>query len=114
MNVLGCNGTSGDRPTEKEGEAAIPEVLKRYDDAGAIKILSFRKTNGQAQEIAGIKMYKMEYRCLIEFTRNCQHNRGSMSTSNGTPNVKIGTREEVTGAITFEKTENGWRYMQGG
>jgi general secretion pathway protein G len=89
LNAVGC---SKDRPTEAQGKSAILDKLNESapNSGGAIKLLSFRKTNGQDLEVNGVKMYKMEYECEIE---------------------KSGQRTKETGSITFEKTENGWRAM---
>jgi hypothetical protein len=114
LNLLGCKGIGVDRPTEEQGKAAILNTIKEEDHAGAIKLLSFRKTNGQDQEHSGVKMYKMEYECEIEFTRDCIGMANSFNTDELhkpylDPTFKSGHRAKVTGFIEFEKTENGWR-----
>ena len=119
LNLTGCKGTGDDRPTEEQGKAAILNHIqdKKYNHAGAIKLLSFRKINGMIQEGHGPKEYKMEFECEIEFTRNCTWDpntwagQGSFITNpvfGGVP-VKAGQQAKVTSIIIFEKTDNGWR-----
>jgi hypothetical protein len=115
MSILGCKGIGEDRPSEAEGKAAILDQIKNLpetENGGAIKLVGFRKTDGQAIEVFGAKGYRMEYECEIEFTRDCNYTGNgftSLRLYDMSLNVKSGERRKVTGYVEFEKTENGWR-----
>jgi hypothetical protein len=124
LNFFGCKGKTEDRgkiedrPTEEDGKAAILQAIKVLPDSengGRVKLLRFRKTDGQDLEFGGVKMYKMEYEYEIEFTRDCYcPGHGFISYAPGIQydrpkNVESGQRMKINGIITFEKTEKGWR-----
>jgi hypothetical protein len=67
----------------------------------------------------------MEWVATIEFTGNCEWGEGSFWTNaikddelnkyNNSINIgHKGERVDVPGETSFEKTENGWRYYNGG
>ncbi len=92
-------------------------VERRIQDGGngKIKLLSFKKTDGLAQEVMGMKCYTLMYVSEIEFTADCNWKGGYSTTErsdqtlfSGNP-VRQGERKTINGSFEFVKTENGWR-----
>ena len=110
LTLMGCRGSL---PTEEQGKTAILNTIKQDDHAGAIKLLSFRKTNGMVHEGLGVKGYIMEVECDIEFTRDCHYVENDFRTEVvgywNRVNCQRGQRGKVSSKLMFEKTENGWR-----
>lgn len=81
--LAGCEG----RPAVADGDATFQQQV-RTDWGDAAKVRSFEKTDGLAYEKNGVKAYEMEYVAVVE-----RPEHGS---------------EEVTGTISFVRTERGW------
>jgi hypothetical protein len=98
---------------------------------GRIMLVSFQKTNGQMGEIFGVKVYQLSYKGEIEFLEECFWVKGmdaaaglgpvsfrTVTRQEGLRNrlgaldnrrlMQKGARSEISGQITFEKTEKGW------
>lgn len=123
-------------PSAGVGQQAIEDRVKR-DSEGCIKLVQFRKTNGQSAEINGVKIYTLDYETEIEFLEACKWNipifagtimntEASFRTTkssdktlgaaaqlmeasmNPGTEVSKGQRVKLIGAIRFEKKEKGW------
>lgn len=119
--VSGCGSSA---PAESDGQRAISDRIKGLDpqsNFGQVTLVGFKKTNGQLQEVFGVKCYKMECQCEIEFNHDCNW-RGDLASHdddsavrffdrNAVPkyNVRAGERKKFDTIVTFQKTENGWR-----
>jgi hypothetical protein len=70
------------------------------------EVVSFKKTNGVAGEVNGVKTYHMN----IEITLRCKKdwNFGSLSATEP-HSCKAGQNVVYIGEMTFAKTENGWQ-----
>lgn len=129
----GCSS----KPLEGDGKKAIQNQINQ-DAQGRIILVKFHKTNGQLAEINAVKVYNLEFGAEIEFTEDCKwlnSNTGqgySFRTSklvgpdaqsktygfswnqfadaglNPGMSVQKAQRMQVSGAIRFEKKENGW------
>ena len=128
----GCSGP----PSASDGRQAIEDRIKR-DSGGRIRLVQFRKTNGQLAEVMGVKVYTVEYETEIEFLEACKWNiiafAGAImddevsfrttkspdkplselaqlaeSATNPGTDVSKGQRFKLMGAIRFEKKEKGW------
>jgi hypothetical protein len=112
--------------------------LKEHGN-GLIKLVRFTKTNGQAGEMMGVKVYEMDYEAEIEFLGDCQWGRKNVGFNDrvvtwakpddrrqrrdfwskwaeaweGGKPAKKGERAVVTGKLFFERTEKGWRGRDG-
>lgn len=64
--LLSCNGTP--TPSELTARKVFENKgpVKSLINEGAIRVNSFKKTNGQMTEVNGAKMYKMEFEAEIE------------------------------------------------
>ena len=60
--ISGCSWP----PSASDGGQAIEDRIKR-DSGGRIRLVQFRKTNGQLAEVMGVKVYTLEYETEIEF-----------------------------------------------
>ena len=129
-SILVSAGCSS-RPSDDNGKQAIQERINK-ESQGRIRLNEFRKTNGVAGELAGMKVYKMEFEARIEFTSVCKWlTGGPLITSIGfatTPAivggnslgqfledtvnagqiVAQGQEVIISGEIHFVKKENGW------
>src|ERR1035441_220687 len=128
----GCSGS----PSVSEGSQAVEDRIKGQSE-GRIRLVQFRKTNGQLAEVMGVKVYTLEYETEIEFLEACKWNiitfagaimddelsfrttkspdkplselaqLAESATNPGTA-VSKGQRFRLVGAIRFEKKEKGW------
>jgi predicted nucleic acid-binding Zn ribbon protein len=120
-------------PSADDLQRIIQEQINK-ESQGRIKLISFQKTNAQEGELHGVKLYNIEYQIEIEFTENCKWVMGHEAMLGGPPQfrtskpksqgfwdewtdnlnnpgklVKKGHKERISGSLTFEKTEKGWR-----
>jgi hypothetical protein len=127
--LAGCGGP----PSSSDGRQQLENRIQNQSN-GLIKLTSFEKTNGVAQELMGMKFYEMEYSAEIEFLDDCMWGGGgpfgwdgSFQAVRGQPGTGAdafnptffgkqkaskGQLRKVTGKFTFQKTEAGWRLAQ--
>jgi hypothetical protein len=128
--LVGCSGP----PSASAGRAALEQKIQRQSN-GLIRLVSFQKTDGVEQELMGMKLYQMKYTATIEFTDNCYWGDGNgligwqggftadrpsgggatasfLDTSMHYKAGSKGQQEQVSGTLTFQKTENGWSLAQ--
>jgi hypothetical protein len=118
--VIGCSPASG--PSTSEAKRALENHIQAESE-GLIKLLDFRKIDGQAREIRGAQCYHLEFEVQIEFAQDCTYPGGGPSF---TPFFAMkprqpafpqdarylrrkGQRQQIKGSIELERTENGWR-----
>ena len=88
-------------PSERDGQALMQSKL-----VPGHKIVTFKKTNGQAIDGAGVKGYRMFYEATTEFM--CDSKAGCQDqTGKYYYNGEI-VKFKQTGSIIFEKSEKGW------
>lgn len=121
-----CSST----PSATTAREIINSRIERQSK-GRIRLVSLQKTNGQMGEIFGVKVYQLSYKGEIEFLEECFWVKG-MDAAAGLGPVSFrtvtrqeglrdrlgaldnrrlmqkGARSEISGEITFEKTEKGW------
>jgi hypothetical protein len=122
-------------PRPKESLAS--EAVRGHIDSGKedrVKLVDFRKIDGQEAELLGVKIYAMEFTAAAEFTDEAWVTTGGSIME---PNVRItttpieqtpstcgqslnacfsqtprraskGDRIDLAGTVTFEKKESGW------
>jgi hypothetical protein len=125
--LLGLVTNCSKVPTADLGEKTLQEIADK-ESAGRIQIVQFTKTNGIAREVAGQKIHTLEYSATAKFPRGGWKGGNAVVGyfesfavaddppggwgSFGTdwhyfePNAQLA----LTGEITFEDTEKGWRY----
>lgn len=120
-------------PSVSDGKQAIQDCITKESE-GRIKLTRFEKSNGAGDEIAGFKIYKLEFESEIEFTENCKWVTGGggqevgfrtaksvaqpksgfswnsflSDSQNPGPDVTKGLKIQIFGAIHFVKNERGW------
>ena len=123
----GCSSS----PSAGDAEKALREQI---DSASGrqISLISFTKTDGQKFKLAGVKGYKMDFEGEIEFATDGIWLSGGlgMPTSyefkpgkpsgnvfqnlndsiQGGQSVSSGSCVKISGSLTAEKTENGWKF----
>jgi hypothetical protein len=139
VGVFGCSS----QPSESDGQRALEKKVSD-ESKKRIRLVTFKKTDGQQQELLGVKLYKLEYECEIEFLQDCKWlttgilggghsgfqiaeptanqsdnskfnwNQFLNDTQNPGTPMKKGERQKIAGAIVFEQTEKGWRSTDAG
>jgi hypothetical protein len=109
-------------PSTDDGRKILEAAAEK---TGCMKLSSFEKTNGQKQEIFGVKIYELEYKAEYEATGPCL---GVYSTKfknfEETPKttqtawdkaakrpelwLPMNTKFPITGKVSFQQKENGW------
>lgn len=126
--LVGCSDT----PSESDARQKLESKIQQQSN-GLIKLVSFQKTDGQMQEMMGMKAYEMSYAGEVEFLEDCLWSGGNnlsgwdgsfyaqrgqaapqgglqdfFNLSQGRKPAKKGDHFRFTGHIDFEKTERGW------
>jgi hypothetical protein len=140
--VLKTNSqTSEDKSSKKSTEErpdpslAQQKLQKQIDSqsGGFIKIINFKKTDGQSFESNGIKGYNMSYEAVIMFEKagiwstwafgdhldfefhpghvaERAGPAGMLNSLQGGKQMRQGDRVKLVGVIIAEKSENGWNF----
>jgi len=111
-------------PTEDDARKILEDQIK--NDQGRIKLISFKKTDGQRGDLFGVPMYSLEYEAEVEVLEDCDW-KGSdwqgnilgkrdgvktQKTLFGQPHLKKGQRQKISASVNFEKSEKGWRLSE--
>ena len=99
------------KPSERNGQTVLESLIARQSD-GAIRVVSFSKTNAREGEILGHKLYEMDYEAEIEFQQS-----GSWLKGNGMGSTQFGFTRERYGNNSLAQfaasTERGWHAEDG-
>jgi hypothetical protein len=125
MLFAGCSVKSAPPPS---GE----EALRRYiseQSKSAFKLASFRKTDGAAGEIFGVKIYQLTFEATVDVIEDCKWSTtyigevnefhvadksppgtSQMMDSLNNPGIPLssGKRLLIDGKLMLEKSEQGW------
>lgn len=128
ITVLLCfvfYGCSSD-PGASEGKRILENQINSQSN-GYIKLLNFEKTNGIKLNASGRDVYELEYSALLEFQKegwktsqpfggffsdfivHATKPEGWDAVLSKSKHYNKGHKVNLTGKMTFEKTENGWR-----
>jgi hypothetical protein len=99
----GCDKLS--QPSASDGNEAVLGFYKKYIDSGDLIIEDFKKTDGIAQEVNGLKLYTMTATATFKFPKGCS----AFYTT-----CPVGFSQTRTGHIPFMKSENGWHFAPNG
>lgn len=103
-------------------EEALTKKINE-ESAGYIKLVDFKKIDGQEIEIDGYKGYVLEYNGFIQFQKDCYRSSGFVTTfdvfkskptgwdaynSGGLKECKKGLKICLYGKAKFKKMESGW------
>jgi hypothetical protein len=113
-----------DIPSESQGKKVLTD---KYEKSECLKLVDFKKTNGQKSDFGGVLEYKMEYSAALEMKNGChgyvdkQGERfvnppDKIRSEQGDKNMKAlgfklvngGEQASIIGIIAFSKKENGW------
>lgn len=122
-------GCAKSKPSESDGEKALKANIDEGDDS-RLKLTAFSKTDGAAQEIAGMSLYEMNFEAKAEFQSDAFWNAsGNLTGENksiwtkpfvkldglarmgmgmGTGDARTGDTLSIKGTIRFQKRESGW------
>ena len=124
LPLLGCAA----KPSQAAGRDVVQHLIEEKSN-GAIRLLSFKKTNAQQLSLLGVKMYVMYYEADIEFVEDawcgglldnpftCVRYRRPrepigdaqlMADTLMKDRVHNGQRKTVIGTLRFESSERGW------
>ncbi|OPL10886.1 MAG: hypothetical protein AVO38_04710 [delta proteobacterium ML8_D] len=93
LTLLSASCDRGSIPSESDAREFYENQWKSELEDGTIKIIRFDKTNGEYDEVMGIKFYELAYEAEIE-------------------NLK-GERDIIQGNIVFQKKIRGWKAPDG-
>src|SRR5450759_1931603 len=87
--LLSACGT--DRPATETAKAALQGNITG-PLAGQLRLADFQKTDGQAKEVMGVKVYELEFRATIEFLDDVmyQSSENAIQTSAPGPTLNRG------------------------
>lgn len=130
---LSLTACGEDIPSEAQGKKILVE---KYEKSECLKLVDFKKTNGQKSEFGGVLAYQMEYSAVMELKNGCHGYFDEKNKTLRSPNkqanftnpidkkvseqghknminlgyrlVKEGEKFPQTGRINFGKKENGW------
>ena len=97
--LLACNTPS--TPSEADGKKVLENQIIAKKQEDTIRVMGFRKLNGQISEFGGRKNYSLEYEVEFEYLRDIPET----ATTKG---VTKGTKEKIKGTMRFDQTEKGW------
>ncbi len=124
LPLLGC----ASKPSQSVGRTVVEHLIEQKSN-GAIRLLSFKKTNAQQLSLLGVKIYVMYYQAEIEFVEDAwcgglldpfacvryrQPRRGAfldtelMLDTLMKERVRSGLRKTISGSLRFESSERGW------
>ncbi len=129
MLLAGCSG-----PSASDAERVLREEIETVSH-GSIKLLSFKKTDGQAGEAFGVKGYKLDFEAVIQSQaqgiwqsddgtgklafgwtdQDKAFSSGLMSqllNQFGGKPLEKGDRAKITGVMVGEKKESGWKFKR--
>jgi predicted small lipoprotein YifL len=143
LSLTGCSdkpsdkpsGKASDQPTVAQARTQLEGEIKEQS-GGLIKLVSFEKTDGKAEDFGGAKSYEMSYTAEVEFMEDCTWNRSPNAFSQyvfsahsrakhskadlegdrlpGFKSAKKEERAKISGKMEFEKTERGWHVHSNG
>src|SRR5687768_2596936 len=82
--VLGCNS----RPSVSEAESAVAAQLDG-GETSRVRLVDFRKIEGQAGEVMGVQVYSMDFTATVQFAEDAWYTTGGSIMQ---PEVHINTR----------------------
>ena len=107
--------TSSSVPSEADARIVFQNQLGKAFKDGIVRIIYFRKVNGQSRELMGVKFYNFEYEAEIEypngFNMECKSKKGEFTGWSCFMKEVHDKGEKVkrNSEITFERTEKGWK-----
>lgn len=119
--ILAGTGLSHAQPSERAGRQVFTAIQKDKLGGTPFEIRSFRKTNGSTAEVFGVRVYVMEYSASVRYPKglrpDCIRSGNAFAgwdcfhaqSQQGIRPQPAGSTETMTGELTFQKTERGWR-----
>jgi hypothetical protein len=116
--TAGCEGGGG-LPTEEQAREKFINsgAYSRMFKNGVVKLNAFKKTNGQAREQSGVKVYLFMYEAEIEYLKNQPKSmfipgaecRAQKNLIPGCVKRSVGETIVVEGQTLLQLTEQGWQ-----
>lgn len=109
-------------PTEAVAKKVFENQYRDQINGGFAEIVSFKRTNGQASEMYGVKLYTIEYEADIKYPKgvnsNCSRTEFTgwdcwFAAIGGGQIRQKGEIEKRRGKLIFERTEKGWKGPDG-
>lgn len=126
--LLALAATTGCTPDPGQalGKSTLSDVVAR-ESGGALAVATFSKSNGIKRQVAGQGIYALEYSSILKFASNGW--KGGNAFEGQFSDFRVATAQpggfgafgkewnyfdagdqvEITGDITYESTEKGWR-----
>lgn len=123
--VSACSSDPSIGAVEEHFEARVQQ-----ESSGRLRLVGFKKTNGQTGEVFGVPVYSLDYEMEIEvvepsfweqdpllgettFKAVAAREMNIYYQMKGYQPVQRGERITVTGSVQFERTEQGWKGPRG-
>lgn len=127
--ICGCSAPED----ESAAESALRQEVEGQSQ-GAVKLVSFTKTDGKSMDFGGMKTREVDYTAEVEFEQNgtwlsggypgrlgfrftttVQKSKGAtmdlLNSFDGPVRVSQGSRAEIAGAMGGTKNDNGWQFQ---
>jgi hypothetical protein len=99
------------RPTEADGRVFLDKRIKEL--RVVYTLVTFKKTNGKAEEIDGSPGYMMEFEAVVRCTKPNRDPGQIVLVGNfDIACDSAGEKHTLEGVIRFEKMERGWRAIK--
>ena len=108
---VGCGGMS--KPSENDAKTVLSHRSPPLQ-IGVARIKSFQKTNGQEQEMFGVKVYQLDYSAEVEWVELTPQAAAAAYANNPSWKEPPGYVDKETGSFHFSKTEKGWKCQEDG
>ena len=97
------------------GGGSVPGACptERATGDSLVRIESFSKVNAQRRALFGYEAYVIEYRATISWPQGLNRNLACSRPWGCGRTRDVGELETLSGTLTFEKTERGWRGENG-
>ena len=104
--LWGCGGMG--TPSENDAKKVFSNNYEPVS-LGIARIKSFQKTNGQEQDMFGVKMYTLDYSAEVEWVELTPQAAEAVYANNPSWKEPAGYISKQTGSYHFSKTEKGWK-----
>jgi hypothetical protein len=105
--ALAISGCGPNLPDIADARQRFEEKYQSRLADGTLKIVEFRKTDGQQMTVFGVERYALQYEAIVEWPKGRQCS--FLQKLNDCVLRQRGERETKTGRVMFEKSEQGWR-----
>ena len=115
LSLAGCNAGPPPVPSDDTGRQVVERLMEQSSRqfGSQARLVRFEKTNGQRQEVNGVRLYTMDYNAQFECVRSASTALTGMLGDPCPRGRRAGHPFSRRGTLRFEETEQGWRAEDG-